>query len=103
VLRERDVIAGPCLVLPRPFQRFAEQRRVRLAENREFGWLVERIRSGPPRGFFRIGWVRSFPNLNVSSSTTRTCAERTTEAPAAPSRPHWRRRYGETSAEVVAT
>jgi uncharacterized protein (TIGR03085 family) len=22
------------------------------------------IRSGPPPGFFRIGWVRSFPNLN---------------------------------------
>jgi uncharacterized protein (TIGR03085 family) len=37
---------------------------VRLAENREFGWLVERIRSGPPPGFFRIGWVRSVPNLN---------------------------------------
>jgi uncharacterized protein (TIGR03085 family) len=64
VLRERDLIAGPCLVLPGPFQRFAERRRVRLAENREFGWLVEQIRSGPPPGFFRIGWVRSFPNLN---------------------------------------
>jgi uncharacterized protein (TIGR03085 family) len=64
VLRERDLIAGPSLVLAGPFQRFAEQRRVRLAENREFQWLVERIRSGPPRGFFRIGWVRSFPNLN---------------------------------------
>ena len=64
VLRERDLIAGPCLVLPGPFQRFAERRRVRLAENRQFGWLVERIRSGPPPGFFRIGWVRSFPNLN---------------------------------------
>lgn len=64
VLRERDLIAGPCIVLPEPFQRFAEQRRVRLAEKREFGWLVERIRSGPPPGFFRIGWVRSFPNLN---------------------------------------
>jgi uncharacterized protein (TIGR03085 family) len=64
VLRERDLIAGPCLVLPGPFQRFAERRRVRLAEQREFEWLVARIRSGPPPGFFRIGWVRSFPNLN---------------------------------------
>jgi uncharacterized protein (TIGR03085 family) len=64
VLRERDLIAGPCIVLPEPFQRFAERRRVRLAEKREFGWLVARIRSGPPPGFFRIGWVRSFPNLN---------------------------------------
>jgi uncharacterized protein (TIGR03085 family) len=64
VLRERDLIAGPCLVLPGPFQRFAERRRVKLAEKREFAWLVGRIRSGPPPGFFRIGLVRSFPNLN---------------------------------------
>jgi uncharacterized protein (TIGR03085 family) len=64
VLRERDLIAGPCLVLPGRFQRFAERRRVRLAEQRKFEWLVARIRSGPPRGFFRLGWVRSVPNLN---------------------------------------
>jgi uncharacterized protein (TIGR03085 family) len=64
VLRERDPIAGPCLVLPGPFQRFAERRRVKLAEQREFEWLVARIRSGPPPGLFRIGWIRSFPNLN---------------------------------------
>jgi len=64
VLRERDLVAGPCLVLPGPFQRFAERRRVRLAKRHEFAWLVARIRSGPPAGFFRIGWVRSVPNLN---------------------------------------
>jgi uncharacterized protein (TIGR03085 family) len=64
VLRERDLIAAPCLVLPGPFQRFAERRRVRLANRHDFAWLVARIRSGPPAGFFRIGWVRSFPNLN---------------------------------------
>jgi len=64
VLRERDVLAGPCLVLPGPFQRFAEQRRSRLADNKDFAWLVARIRTGPPIGFFRIGWVRSFPTLN---------------------------------------
>ena len=64
VLRERDPIAGPCLVLPGLFQRFAERRRARLAEHREFGWLVARIRSGPPPGLFRIGWVRSVANLN---------------------------------------
>src|SRR5262249_30228255 len=63
VLREHDLIAGPCLVLPGPFERFAERRRGRLADHREFRWLVERIRAGPPPGFFRIGWVRSFPNL----------------------------------------
>ncbi len=64
VLREHDVIAGPCLVLPGPFGRFAEQRRDRLAGRSEFAELVERIRSGPPVGFFRIGWVRDTANLN---------------------------------------
>src|SRR6266849_5539522 len=64
VLRERDLIAGPCIVLPGPFQRFTERRRARIAERRDFRWLVARIRSGPPPGFFRIGWVRSSPNLN---------------------------------------
>ena len=64
VLRERDLVAGPCLVLPGPFQRFAERRRARFAKSKDFAWLVARIRSGPPIGFFRIGWVRSFPNLN---------------------------------------
>ena len=64
VLRERDLIAAPCLVLPGPFQRFAEGRQGRLASGHDFAWLVTRIRSGPPPGFFRIGWVRSFPSLN---------------------------------------
>lgn len=64
VLREHDLMAAPCLVLPCPFQRFAERRRVSLANRHDFAWLVDRIRSGPPAGFFRIGWVRSFPNLN---------------------------------------
>jgi uncharacterized protein (TIGR03085 family) len=63
-LRERDPIAGLCLVLPGPFQRFADRRRVRLLKQRGFGWLVARIRSGPPPGFFRIGWVRSLASLN---------------------------------------
>jgi uncharacterized protein (TIGR03085 family) len=64
VLREHDLLAAPCLVLPGPFARFAERRRVRLARTHDFAWLVERIRSGPPPGFFRIPWVRTFPNLN---------------------------------------
>lgn len=64
VLRERDPIAGLCIVLPGPFQRFAERRRRTLAHQNEFGCLVARIRSGPPPGFFRIGWVRSLANLN---------------------------------------
>jgi uncharacterized protein (TIGR03085 family) len=64
VLRERDLVAGPCLALPGSFGRFAERRRRTLADRRDYAWLVARIRSGPPPGFFRIGWVRSFPNLN---------------------------------------
>ena len=64
VLREHDLIAGPCLVLPDPFQRFAERRRARLAQSKDFAWLVARIRSGPPVGLFRIGWVRTLANLN---------------------------------------
>jgi uncharacterized protein (TIGR03085 family) len=64
VLREHDLVAGPCLVLPGPFQRFAERRRAILAQRKDFTWLVERIRSGPPIGFFRIGWVRALANLN---------------------------------------
>jgi len=64
VLRERDLVAGPCLVLPGPLQRFAERRRVRLAERKDFASLIARIRSGPPIGFFRVGWVRSVANLN---------------------------------------
>jgi uncharacterized protein (TIGR03085 family) len=63
VLRERDLIAGPCLVLPGFFQRFAERRRVRLAERKDFTWLVARLRFGPPIGY-RVGWVRSLANLN---------------------------------------
>jgi len=43
VLREHDFVAGPCIVLPAPFQRFAEQRRVRLAASKDFAWLVTRI------------------------------------------------------------
>ncbi|MEM6107020.1 TIGR03085 family metal-binding protein [Mycobacterium sp. 050272] len=64
VLRERDLVAGPCLVLPGPFGRFAERRRAGLALRQDFSWLVARIRSGPPVGFFRIGWVRAMANLN---------------------------------------
>jgi uncharacterized protein (TIGR03085 family) len=64
VLRERDLLAAPCLVLPGRFQRFAERRQARLANRHDFEWLVARLRSGPPPGFFRVGWVRSFPSLN---------------------------------------
>jgi uncharacterized protein (TIGR03085 family) len=64
VSREHDLVAGPCLVLPGPFQRFAERRRATLAQRKDFTWLIARIRAGPPIGFFRIGWVRALANLN---------------------------------------
>jgi len=64
VLRERDPVAGPCIVLPGRFQQFAERRRAGLASTKDFPWLVARIRSGPPPGLFRIGWVRALANLN---------------------------------------
>jgi uncharacterized protein (TIGR03085 family) len=63
VLREQDHLAGPGLVLPGAWGRMAERRRRTLA-HRDFGWLVATLRSGPPPGFFRIGWVRRGPNLN---------------------------------------
>jgi uncharacterized protein (TIGR03085 family) len=103
VLRERDLIAAPGLILPGPFQRFAERRRVRLAEQNEFGWLVERIRSGPPPGFFRIGLVRSFPNLNEFFVHHEDVRRANGLGPRNTSRPPWRLPYGETSVEVAAT
>ncbi len=63
VLREHDLFAAPGLVAPGPWGRFAERRRLALKKE-GFADLVSTIRSGPPRGFFRIGWVRRFPNLN---------------------------------------
>lgn len=63
VLRDVDYLAGPGLVLGGAWGRVAERRRRALA-TREFAWLVGTLRSGPPPGFFRVGWVRRFPNLN---------------------------------------
>lgn len=63
VLREHDALAGPGLVLPGAWASFAERRRRALAEG-DFAGLVATIRSGPPPGFFRIGWVQHFPSLN---------------------------------------
>ncbi len=63
VLRERDLLAAPGLVVPGAWARFAERRRITLSHN-DFSSLVASIRSGPPRGFFRIGWVRNLASLN---------------------------------------
>jgi uncharacterized protein (TIGR03085 family) len=63
VLREHDLLAAPGLVVPGAWGRFAERRRLVLLET-GFTDLVATIRSGPPPGLFRIGWVRRVPNLN---------------------------------------
>lgn len=63
VLREHDVFAAPGLVIPGAWGRFAERRRDALKQA-GLTDLVATIRSGPPPGFFRIGWVRRNGNLN---------------------------------------
>lgn len=62
-LREHDVLAAPGLVVPGAWGRLAERRRLALKAT-GFTNLVATVRSGPPPGFFRIGWVRRVPNLN---------------------------------------
>jgi uncharacterized protein (TIGR03085 family) len=63
VIREHDYGAAPGLVVPGAWGRFAERRR-RAATRRDYETLLTTVRSGPPNGFFRIGWVRRVPNLN---------------------------------------
>ena len=63
ILRERDPLAGPGLVLPGAWSRLAQRRQAALAR-RDFTWLTATLRSGPPPGFFRIGWVRRLASLN---------------------------------------
>ena len=63
VLRERDPLAGPGLVVPGAWSRFAGRRQAALAQ-RDFTSLIATLRSGPPPGFFRIGWVRELASLN---------------------------------------
>jgi uncharacterized protein (TIGR03085 family) len=63
VLRERDNRAAPGLVVPGAWSRFAERHRKELTR-RDYATLLTTIRTGPPRGYFRIGWVRRGPNLN---------------------------------------
>ena len=63
VLREHDPLGAPGLVVPGPWGRWTERRRVSLKRH-SFPDLVATVRSGPPPGFFRIGWVRRLANLN---------------------------------------
>jgi uncharacterized protein (TIGR03085 family) len=63
VLRERDYLGGPGLVLPGAWGRLAGRRQTALA-HRDFTRLVAALRSGPPPGFFRIRWVRQLASLN---------------------------------------
>ncbi len=63
VLREHDLRAAPGLVVPGAWGRLAERHRAALART-DYATLLATIRSGPPPGFFRLGWVRRGPNLN---------------------------------------
>jgi uncharacterized protein (TIGR03085 family) len=63
VLRERDNLAGPGLVVPGAWGHLAERRQAALARQ-DFTWLTAELKSGPPPGFFRIGWVRRLASLN---------------------------------------
>jgi uncharacterized protein (TIGR03085 family) len=63
VIREHDNSAAPGLVVPGAWGRLAERHRQALTR-RDYATLLATIRSGPPRGFFRIGWVRRVANLN---------------------------------------
>jgi len=63
VLRERDPLGAPGLVLPGPWSRLAKRRQAALAA-RDFTRLVATFRAGPPPGFFRASWVRQVPSLN---------------------------------------
>jgi uncharacterized protein (TIGR03085 family) len=63
VIREHDYRAAPGLVVPGAWSRFAERRR-KARIRTDYATLLTTIRSGPPPGFFRIGWVRRLPNLN---------------------------------------
>ena len=63
VIREHDYRAAPGLVVPGAWGRFAERHRQALTRS-DYATLLATIRTGPPPGFFRIGWVRRGPNLN---------------------------------------
>lgn len=63
VLRERDVLAGPGLVVPGAWARLAERRRRALTAS-PYTDLVESFRNGPPWGIFRLAPVRRVANLN---------------------------------------
>src|SRR5262245_46039787 len=62
-IREHDYLAAPGLVVPGAWGRFAEARR-KARTRTDYSPLLTAIRSGPPPGFFRIGWVRRVANLN---------------------------------------
>lgn len=62
-IREHVPTAAPGLVVPGAWGRYAERRRQALT-HRDYASLLRKVRSGPPPGFFRIGWVRRGPNLN---------------------------------------
>lgn len=63
VIREHDHRAAPGLVVPGAWGRYAERHRRALTRT-DYANLLATTRSGPPPGFFCIGWVRRVANLN---------------------------------------
>jgi hypothetical protein len=95
ILRERDHLAGPGLILPGAWSRFAQRRQTALAR-RDFPWLTATLRSGPRRASSAPDGCAGWRASTSSSSTTRTCAEPTAAAPGRTS-PRWTRPCGATS------
>jgi hypothetical protein len=95
ILRERDPLAGPGLMLPGAWGRYAQRRQNALALT-DFRELTATLRGGPPPGFFRIGWVRRIPSLNEFFVHHEDVRRANGLAPGRTGRP-WTRRSGATS------
>src|SRR5690348_1418289 len=95
VQREHDHLAGPGLVLPGAWARFAEQRRKALAL-KDFARLVTTFRRDRRQASSASDGCAGSPASTSSSSTMRTFAGPTVMAPG-PTSGLWTRRFGATS------
>ena len=63
VVRERDVRSGPGILLGGRFERYTERLMARELERHGYAGVVERVRTGPPFGPFRIRAIGHAANL----------------------------------------
>jgi len=63
VVRERNPVAAPGILLGGPFERMLERAMAR-ALTQEYDRLVEKVRNGPPLGPFAVPGLRTLVNLN---------------------------------------